>query len=108
MIAAVEVNARAMEFVPREWLERDYYFCLEAVKLNPEAIKFVGMELQQKYPNFFLRAALKNDGMVLQYADITFRAKKDFVKVAALQNPLAFEFAADNVKVDKDFILDLL
>merc|ERR1712176_1490942 len=46
--------------------------------------------------------------MVLQYADITFRANKDFVKVAALQDPLAFEFAADNVKADKDFILDLL
>jgi hypothetical protein len=74
---------------------------MEAVKLNRKALEKIGYGKYSLRGDDYIevaREAIKHDGLALQYAGDQLRDDKDFVLEAIKQNPAAIKFASKDIK----------
>ena len=53
-----------------------------------------------------MRAAIKNDGSALEYADVTLRKNIPIVLAAIKKNPRALQYADESLKNNKRIVLE--
>ena len=85
------------------WAWSDEVVALAAVTFNSKACKLVNNYLRTS--DSFLRAAVKRNGLVLEYGSAECRADKDVVATAVAQDAFSLRHAADDLKADKDIVM---
>ena len=133
ILNAVTTNARNFEYAS-DRLKNDREIAIIALKSNGNMLEFVSDSLKDdkelilftfektnsKFDNGILKftsdrlkkdldvvlAAVKSNGMNLQYAQFELRKNFDIALTAVQNNPNAFEFALESLKTDINFVME--
>lgn len=95
---------------PKE-IRNNVDFMKSAIILHPELIMYAGDVVGNNYE--FAEFIVRVDGKYLRYLSGELRNNKDIVKLAVCNGywyytPTSFEFASDELKNNKEFVLELL
>lgn len=92
-----------LKYIDKE-LAKDEEILLKVLKFEGKKLKEISKKIQTK--NMVL-AAVKNNGLALQFASKKFKRDKEVVFYAVFNNSVSLKYAAEELKEDKTFELEV-
>ena len=104
MLAFVEADGLTLEYASPE-LRSDREFVLAAVKENGLALQYAHTISKLREDRELVLAAVQQNGLALIYAANELQKDREIVLAAAKQNTLALKYAPVELRRDRDFML---